>query len=233
MKKTDSGYYNANQEEYDALIQHLYATHDRLSLSEEYSSFVKNSGMNFIIRLARYKFVLRLLKSNDKVLEVGCGSGVGTAILGQFCNSIHGIDVKENEILDARQLPSPSNVTYEQIDFFDYSAIEKFDVILSLDVIEHLKDTERQKFIEKCRMLLNINGMLIIGTPSFYSVPYQSSFSKASHFFCYKREELESDLTKIFGRTLHFSMNDEVVHTGDPRMAWYYFAIATGFQNNG
>jgi hypothetical protein len=68
-------------------------------------------------------------------------------------------------------------------------------------------------------------GMIVIGTPSIYSYPYQSELSKAAHVKCYDQEELLELVDAYFHRSTAFSMNDELVHTGFSKMAWYYFVL--------
>jgi hypothetical protein len=69
------------------------------------------------------------------------------------------------------------------------------------------------------------DGIVIIGTPSIHSYPYQGKYSQAAHIKCYDRDELDALMDSFFGRTVPFSMNDEIVHTGHPKLAWYYFAL--------
>ena len=68
--------------------------------------------------------------------------------------------------------------------------------------------------------------MAVIGTPSIYSYPYQGHLSQAGHIKCYDQKELTDLMESVFGRTVALSMNDEVVHTGHPKMSWYYFVLA-------
>ena len=42
--------------------------------------------------LARYKFAKRFLASDARILDAGCGSGFGAAILGNYCADYTGID---------------------------------------------------------------------------------------------------------------------------------------------
>ncbi len=62
-------------------------------------------------------------------------------------------------------------------------------------------------------------------TSSIHSLPYQSKYSQAAHIKCYDQHKLVALMGNYFGRTLAFSMNDELVHTGNPKLAWYYFVI--------
>ena len=223
----NNGQYHNDEKKYSMLIEQLYKEYSEgIHLPPEYASFFENSLMNVLIRLARYKFVAKMVKKDDEVLEVGCGSGVGTIFLGQHCKNIVGLDVKQHEVSEAQSINKRENVKFIVEDLFDLDEENKYDVIVSMDVLEHLTPEQGDKFVEKISKLLKPNGFFACGVPSIYSYEYQGELSQASHINCPDRDELEQNLLKYFGRTFPFSMNDEVVHTGFQKMAWYYIILA-------
>jgi 2-polyprenyl-3-methyl-5-hydroxy-6-metoxy-1,4-benzoquinol methylase len=119
-------------------------------------------------------------------------------------------------------------VEFRKADLFDVEQTPSFDAVVSLDVIEHLTVEDGAQFLEAQAQLLKPGGMLIIGTPSIWSYPYQSSISQASHIQCYDLPDLVELAENYVTRTISFSMNDEVVHTGYHKMAWYYFVVGFG-----
>ena len=223
----DAGKYNKNQELYQSLVDKMYEEYDGgVNLPPEYGMFFEKDLLRLLIRLARYKFVARQLTKNDTVLEVGSGSGVGTIFLGQHAKEAVGIDIKSTEVEEARSINKRENVRFICDDFFAHEFANKFDAVVSLDVIEHLDAENSDRFLTKIATTLKENGFCIIGTPSLYSWEHQSDLSKASHEKCYDLPELRSLIEEHFGRTLVFSMNDELVHTGYYKMAWYYYVLA-------
>ncbi|PYS24700.1 MAG: hypothetical protein DMF72_04500 [Acidobacteria bacterium] len=222
----DIGRYNADPESYQRLVDELYANNPSITLPPEYASFIKDNLLRFLIRLARYKFVARLVKKSDRVLEVGCGSGLGSIFLSQHCAHVTGLEVRTTEIEEAKLINRRPNVDFVVGDLFELETSEKFDVVVNLDVIEHMPLEQGREFVAVMSRHMKAAGMLVIGTPSIYSYEYQSPLSKASHIKCYDQDELVSLVDEHFGRTLAFSMNDEVVHTGFSKMAWYYFVLA-------
>lgn len=230
MKKpVDPGKYNKNQKRYHALISKMYEPHpEGVVLSPEYAHYVNHDLTTFFIRLARYKFVTRMVKPDDKVLDVGCGSGLGSMFLGQYAGHVTGIDVKKTEIADAGRLNKRRNVEFRLQDLYDLPDNELFDVVTALDVVEHFSAADGRKLIAEMLKHIRPDGLLIIGTPSIYSYPHQGKLSRASHIKCYDRRELVSLIDRYVTRTVAFSMNDEVVHTGHPKMAWYYFVLGFG-----
>jgi len=223
---TDVGKYNKNQDDYKKLVDDMSSKYSKgVALPPEYASFIEEDLGRLLIRLARYKFIAKHLKQSDNVLELGCGSGLGSIYFSQNSNSVVGIDAKKSEIEDANKINTRSNIDFICQDFFTYNFNKKFEAVINLDVIEHLQEKDGEKLIKMMSNLTSKYGMAIIGTPSFYSWPHQGPLSQASHVKCYKLEELEELIGKYFNRTLSFSMNDEIVHTGHHKMAWYYFVI--------
>jgi 2-polyprenyl-3-methyl-5-hydroxy-6-metoxy-1,4-benzoquinol methylase len=102
----------------------------------------------------------------------------------------------------------------------------RFDGIYALDVIEHISPANEERFLDNIsKSLIDVGGIVIIGTPSLESQMYASPISRAGHVNCYSGVELRRRMSKWFHVVLMFSMNDEVVHTGFDKMANYLFAV--------
>ena len=211
---------------YDRLIKNMMNEYRPLKLGFEYSYFIQDNLLQFLIRLSRFKFASKMLKPSDKVLEIGCGSGLGTNFLAQFVKHVKAIDVKAGELQEARLVTRRKNITYQRVDFFDLPKNELFNGVVTLDVIEHLTGNEVVRFVKKTARHLKQGGFLILGTPSKYAAKYQSPLSKASHKKLYDQKELLNLMDGSYHRTIAFSMNDEIVHTGFSKLAWYYFVLA-------
>lgn len=48
----------------------------------------------------------------ELVVDVGCGSGQGTRFLAEHFKKVVGTDISEAQIQEARDAPSPPNVSY-------------------------------------------------------------------------------------------------------------------------
>jgi 2-polyprenyl-3-methyl-5-hydroxy-6-metoxy-1,4-benzoquinol methylase len=224
MPKPDP--YIKNAEEHAILWQESIEKYGPITLPAEYTHYIQDNALQLLVRLARYKFVAKNLKATDRVLEIGSGTGLGAQFLAQHCAFVKGIEFKQDEIARANAINRRSNIEFIQGDFFDLGTQEKFETIVNLDVIEHMPQDIGEKLIAKTTKHLSPNGMMIIGTPSIYSFPYQGRRSRAAHIKCYDQQELLKIVDRHYGRTIAFSMNDEVVHTGFSKLAWYYFIIA-------
>ncbi len=221
----DPNSYNANPEIVEEILNDIHANYPDTVLGPEQTYLFEHDLLRFTIRLARYKFVARILQKTDRVLEVGCGSGMGAIFMGQHAASVKGIDIRPSEIESATGLNRRDNVSFELQDVFEFEGDDQYDVVVSLDVIEHMDEEQGREFVERLARRVKPDGMLVIGSPSHWSFPHQSKISQAGHIKCYKQEELVALLGEYFDRTIPFSMNDEVVHTGHPKMAWYYFVL--------
>lgn len=213
--------------EHNRLVEDLNRRYpDGINLPPEYADAIQNNTLSLLIRLARYKFILRLLKKSDRVLEIGCSTGVGTIFLGQHCRSVVGIDRNKKDIEFARQINKRKNVSFEDIDFFKLHSNRRYDAVVSLDVIEHFNRRQGEKLAVESLKFIKRDGIFIVGTPSVFIRDRQNAFSKAAHVKMYTQEELLEMVQKYYRRAIAFSMNDELVHTGNPKVAWYYFVVA-------
>jgi len=181
------------------------------------------------IKLARYKFVAKMLSRNDVVLDLGCGNGLSSYFFSKSCKKVIGMDAYTDISAIGKKMTS-NNLNFVKHDILKPPPPdilqEKISVITAIDVIEHFYRDDAEVIIQAHSQLIPKNGMMIIGTPNKHSRKYRSKKSKDSHFYEYEPEELREICGKFFGRTLLFSMNDEVVHTGFDKLAWFFYVLA-------
>ena len=145
--------------------------------------------------------------------------------MSQHASHVTGLEIKEHDYSASCTLNRRDNVSFLHQSLFDYDVDQRHDAVISLDVIEHLSVEDGRKFVARMTSHCKPDGLVLIGTPSIHSFPHQGKYSQASHIKCYDQDELLSLMNDNFGRTFSFSMNDEIVHTGHPKMAWYYFVM--------
>lgn len=186
--------------------------------------------LDFFIILARYKFGTRFIKKTHKVIDVGCGHGLGSVFLSKYANEIIGVDLDKDLVeTNNSNYKKIKNLQFKEFDLLkpSKSFVNKFDVVVSMDVIEHFKKNKLGTVVDSYYNLLNSDGFAIIGTPNIASRPYASQRRLDTHEFEFTRDELEKTLLKKFKNVFIFSMTDEVVSTSFPNMAWFFIAICT------
>jgi 2-polyprenyl-3-methyl-5-hydroxy-6-metoxy-1,4-benzoquinol methylase len=179
------------------------------------------------IKLARFKFVSRMLSPSDRVLDLGCGSGYCSYFYSRFAEQVVGVDLF-SDIPQARLKYPGENLRFISGDVLDLPAevaAMVFDAVVSTDVIEHFSKEDGERIIANSHKLLSDRGMMIVGTPSKFSSAYRSAQSRAGHIHEYEPDELRDLCGRYFKRTLLFSMNDELVHTGFSKLAWFVFVL--------
>ena len=94
--------------------------------------------------LERYAFASKHIQQGH-VLDIACGVGYGTAFLAEQndgINSITGVDISAGAIQYAKERYSHSKINFIAADAMLYKVDEKYDVIISLETIEHLPKPE-------------------------------------------------------------------------------------------
>lgn len=187
---------------------------------------------HFMFRLARYKFVAKMMQYEKAldVLELGCNEAWGSLLLKQNVdlNSYTGIDF-DHETIEWDKNNLPDDFTFICDDFFacNKQLDRKYDLILALDVIEHIAKEREDEFCKLFSEALSGRGTAIIGTPHINMTPYASEGSRAGHINMYDQQRLYQACRRHFNNVYIFNMNDEVVHTGMNAMACYMFAVCS------
>jgi ubiquinone/menaquinone biosynthesis C-methylase UbiE len=113
--------------------------------------------------LERYKFAASHLKPGQRILDIACGAGYGTALLLKHGCVVVGADYDEQAISDAQ-------VKYKQGNFVRANALDipfedsSFDALVSFETIEHFHDGNR--FLSEVYRVLKPCGTFICSTPN-------------------------------------------------------------------
>ena len=100
----------------------------------------------------------------ETVLDIGCGDGLHTMLIGQKVGHVVGIDINESFIERAKsygeKFQKNASTEYiaaplETIGFPD----NKFDIIFSICVIEHIENYK--EVLKECRRILKPGGKII------------------------------------------------------------------------
>jgi 2-polyprenyl-3-methyl-5-hydroxy-6-metoxy-1,4-benzoquinol methylase len=134
----------------------------------EYHRYLDPNWSYYPTYLAKMKFIrhyLRKIPKTAKILDVGCGEGV---LVEEFANlgyNIIGLDQNYSSAFvlrgDIRTMPFGS---------------KSFDVILCLDVLEHLSYESQEIAIREIRRVLKDDGRVIFSLPNLAHFSSRLSF---------------------------------------------------------
>lgn len=203
-----------------------------LTLGITASHTISRDIKHILFTFSRYKFVAKMIENreNSSILELGCNEGLGTLFFQQIVKNyrkIVGIDLDNDAIKWAKEHIKAKNINFIEDNFIN-KKYGDFDVLISLDVIEHINKNKEEDFINTIDINLHKDGIAIIGTPSKFQNQFASQASKIAHINLYDQESLYNLLIKKFNNVFIFGMNDEVVHTGFYPMCSYMIALCCG-----
>jgi len=145
-----------------ALYQRLYSTvhpiYQRSKSNNQYCCEIKS----------RYALLFKKELRNKSILDVGCGQGaflISCARLSKTLNTLKlcGLDVTipNNDIIE--QYPQ---IEFINSDITEFKVDQKFDVIYSNHVLEHMATDDLNTHLTSIKEALNIGGTLIINMPN-------------------------------------------------------------------
>jgi len=99
-----------------------------------------------------------------KILDIGCGGGLLCEPLNRLGATITGIDPSSENIKIAKLHSKEMNLNIEYINCAPekLNFKNKFDVILNMEVIEHVSDVNL--FMQNCSKLIKTQGIMFVAT---------------------------------------------------------------------
>ena len=143
-----------------------------------------------------------------KILDIGCGGGLISEPMARLGASVTGIDASEKNIKVAKFHASQNNLN---INYLNKSPeqlkdLKNFDVILNLEVVEHVENLNL--YLSSCNTLIKKNGLMFTATINRTLISYLKAIIGAEYVLRWlpigthdwnkfiKPEELEKLLTK-------------------------------------
>lgn len=137
---------------------HKKHTHERVSEDD------KNRFLDYLEWCYGDWFVLS--RSNPKVLDLGCGSGLILSLFERLgYRDIHGVDLSEEQVLIARER-FPHVALANMFDYLKAQEGNSFDLVTGFDLVEHLTRSEMLYFFREVLRVLKPGGRLIIQMPN-------------------------------------------------------------------
>jgi SAM-dependent methyltransferase len=114
--------------------------------------------------LSRYHFA-RPMAEGRFALDVGCGTGYGTAVLARSARRVVALDVSVESVAFAKENYSAPNIDFLVSDCRRIAlGSETIEVAVCFEVGEHL--AEQKTLLEEVRRVLRPDGALVISTPN-------------------------------------------------------------------
>ena len=99
-----------------------------------------------------------------KILDIGCGGGLISEPMSRLGGEVTGIDASEKNIAVAKihSKKSKLKINYLNSSPEQLKSVEKFDVILNLEIVEHVENVNF--YIKSCYSLLKKDGIMFTAT---------------------------------------------------------------------
>lgn len=153
---------------------------------------------DFFNDLVQYRYIKHIENyKNKKVLEIGCNKGYLLKTLQENgFNNLYGIDLSQSD-LDIAQKRTSLN-TLKKEDLFIELKENKFDVIISKDVMEHVIKEKQEEFVKSVYQALNEGGVAIIQVPNMdWLMSNHERYMDFTHEVGYTRESF-GDVFRLY-----------------------------------
>ena len=114
---------------------------------------------HFLIKRDKINFL-----QNLNILDIGCGGGLISEPMARLGANVIGIDASKNNIKVAKLHSKKSGLDIKYLNSSpeNLKDFEKFDIILNLEIVEHVDDVNL--YIKSCHKLLKKNGLMFTAT---------------------------------------------------------------------
>ena len=168
---------------------------------------------------SRYLFASRL-SWGKRVLDLGCGTGYGSADLAGTAAAVVGVDSAEEAITQATEHYTAPNLAFLRADASRLPFPSGcFDLIVGFEIIEHLESWER--LLEEAARVLSPEGQFLVSTPnkSFYAESRRLTGPNPFHEHEFEFGEFRRELEARFSHVSLFVQNHGPSITIQPTQA--------------
>ncbi len=163
----------------------------------------ENKTIESALYLTRYATALHYCQGK-RVLDVACGEGYGSKLLMDAgASNVVGIDIYEEAIVQAQNNFANSNITFHCANVIDLKLMfdtGTFDLIVSLETIEHLQ--EPISFLKAIKQLATEEAIIIISCPNDNWYFPSDNDSNPFHIKKYSFEEFRELTIHILGKNV-------------------------------
>ncbi|MEK6647638.1 MAG: class I SAM-dependent methyltransferase [Candidatus Firestonebacteria bacterium] len=144
-----------------------------------------------------------IISKDDVILDIGCGLGLQTMLLGMKCKKVYGIDISQEAIDETKFISNllrkriNSEICCVKLENAKFGN-ETFDKIFSFSVIEHIPNYV--EVLKEAYRTLKHNGMMIFSVDSLRNIPDELLEKHKKQYFVQKyfdKNELQLILSEI------------------------------------
>lgn len=151
------------------------------------------------------------IPENTKIVDIGCGTGRHSCLLGIKNRQVLGVDLSEQSLKTAESLRKKlnlKNVHFEKQDLFDLKLEYQADYILCIGVLHHTYDIKSG--LKILLRYLKTGGYIILGLYNTYGRLLLNLFKKLNRIFFRQIEEMDyfiNYIAKSEIEKLHWKMD--------------------------
>lgn len=175
-------------------------------LGKNWSNNLYNDPEKLSFILLQYKFAAKMASKNRRILELGCGEGIGVPILSEFALTYTGIDSDEQSIISARRIVKNNRCNFI-VDNFIGKKYGIYNSIFYFDATEASNLKYEKLFFETIKMNLDENGIFIIGIPN---ILHKEGYNRIASV----QQKIIDSMHRLFYNIFIFSLNEGIVHAG-------------------
>lgn len=113
---------------------------------------------------ARFKTIEKMMnRKHDRILDIGCGEGNLTSIIGRLSTEVVAIDISVNAVKFARKKFGRAHFIVADAEALPFRSYV-FDATVASEIIEHVLHPE--SLLYEMRRVTKINGYMILSTPN-------------------------------------------------------------------
>jgi len=177
----------------DGALPPLQDTGERVIPEESRTGFAR---VNLVRHRVAHLYVIRRLGGSRRVLDVGCGTGYGSAMVASHAGEVVGIDSSEEAVARAKARHRLDNLKFVAMPATDVNfPDESFDAAYSIQVMEHIEEVELH--LSEVVRVLRPGGRFVVATPNRLTYS-PDGLHNAFHIREYDQGELEALLTSFF-----------------------------------
>ncbi len=131
------------------------------------------------------------------VLDIACGEGYGSAILGEIAARVYGVDIAPDAIAHAKAKYQRPNVEFLTGRCADIPLADgTVDMVVSFETIEH--HTDHKQMFDEIKRVLRSGGLMIMSSPDKLEYTERANHTNAYHVKELYAEEFQQLVERHF-----------------------------------